>query len=366
MGLFDFLKKPKPVVPKQEPAKPAVPEADKKHYQNDSYYTDVAFSGTPFEKRVISFEERKRTAIPSRTGLYPAEVLLLEYCSYGTYPGPKNGYPGFWWFEYGIRDVGSALKSLEDRGYIILATAKDSLNSFTIPQLKELLSSKNLPVAGKKADLIMRVADAFSEAELLATGIQIKYVLTELGQCELTENEYVPYMHKAHNKTTEDARFGMTFNVWSINKLLGTGDKSNWKAVVEEQEKKIGLQTAESNARTMETLKKVNPQLFKELKTQDQQLEAVQSARKEYDESKDINSYIVFWEMLWENGGLLFRGSKWHFELADLYITAKRYNDALRFVKKLKRERKEYADKADSYIAKIEGLIAKQASKSKK
>ena len=67
--------------------------------------------------------------------------------------------------------------------------------------------------------------------------------------------------------------------------------------------------------------------------------------------------------MLWENGGLLFRGSKWHFELADLYITVGRYNDALCFVKKLKRERKEYADKADSYIAKIKRLIEKQSEK---
>lgn len=366
MGLFDFLKKQKPVVSKQEPTKPSVPEADKKYYQNDSYYTDVAFAGTPFEKKVITFEERKKTAIPSGTGLYPAEVLLLEYCSYGTYPGPKNGYPGFWWFEYGIRDVGATLKSLEDRGYIVFATAKDSLNNFTMPQLKEMLSAKNLPTTGKKADLVARVSEMFSEAELLATGIQVKYMLTELGQRELSENEYVPYMHKTPNKTTEDARFGMTFNVWSINKLLGSGDKSNWKAVVAEQEQRKGVETAESNATTMEIVKKVNPQLFRELKSQDQQLEAIQAARKEYDGGKDINSYIIFWEMLWENGGLLFRGSKWHFELADLYIAAKRYNDALRFVKKLKRERKEYADKADSYIARIEGLIAKQASKNKK
>lgn len=363
MGLLDFFKNQKPVASERGPATPAVPETDKKYYQNDSYYTDVAFSGTPFEKRVISFEERKFTAIPSKTGLYPAEVLLLEYCSYDTYPDPKNGYPSFWWFEYGIRDVGAALKSLEDRGYIVFATAKESLDNLTIPQLKELLSSKDLPTSGKKVDLVMRVADAFSETELLATGVQVKYILTELGRRELTENEYIPYMHKARSKTTEDARFGMTFNVWSINKLLGTGDKTNWKAVVEEQEKKMKFQTAEGDARTMETLKKVNPWLFKELKTQDRQLEAVQSARKEYDENRDVNSYISFWEMLWENGGLLFRGSKWHFELADLYITVGRCNDALCFVKKLKRERKEYADKADSYIAKIKRLIEKQSEK---
>lgn len=366
MGLFDFFKKPKPVVSKQEPAKPTIPEADKKYYQSDSYYTDVAFSGTPFEKRVISFDERKRTAIPSRTGLYPAEVLLLEYCSYGTYPGPKNGYPGFWWFEYGIRDVGAALKSLEDRGYIVFSTAKDSLNNFTIPQLKELLTSKELTTSGKKADLVMRVADAFSEAELLATGVQIKYMLTELGQRELNENEYVPYMHKAHNKTTEDARFGMTFNVWSINKLLDTGDKSNWKTIVDAQEAKLKQETevrAQESKTSRDSLRKYDPELYDRLETQEQQFEAIQKAKREYDESKDINSYISFWEMLWKHGGLAFRGSRWHFELADLYITAKRYNDALRFVKKLKREHKEYAGKADSYIAKIEKLIEKQTAK---
>lgn len=113
----------------------------------------------------------------------------------------------------------------------------------------------------------------------------------------------------------------------------------------------------------METLKKVNPQLFKELKTPRPAVGSSTIGKKRICENKDINSYIAFWEILWENDGLLFRGSKWHFELADLYITAKRYNDALRFVKKLKRERKEYADKADSYIARIEKLIGKQSGK---
>ncbi len=42
----------------------------------------------------------------------------------------------------------------------------------------------------------------------------------------------------------------------------------------------MGQQTADNNARTMETLKKVNPELFNELITQDQQLAAIQVARK--------------------------------------------------------------------------------------
>lgn len=360
MGLFDLFKKNQ-----SESKKATIPEQDKKYYQQDSYYTDTVFTGTQFEKKVVLFENRKKTAIPSKTGLYPAEILLLEYCSYGKYPAPKHGYPSFWWFEYGIRDVGAALKDLEVRGYIAFASAKDSLNSLTMPQLKEMLSTKELPTTGKKSDLVLRVADAFSEAELTASGIQVKYMLTDLGQRELAENAYVPYMHKNHNKTVEDNTFGMPFNVWSINKLLGAGDKSNWKSIVEAQEAKLNQQRTDNHSTTMRMLSNFDPELFKILKMQDEQLEAIQKARMEYDENKDIGSYIAFWEMLWNNGGLAFRGSRWHFELADLYIASKRYGDALRFVKELKKERKEYTEKADSYIAKIEALIAKQASKKK-
>lgn len=361
MGIFDFFKKSTNTRTQRPPLESPIPDEDKKYYQPDSYYTDVAFEGTPFEKKVITFEDRKKTAIPSRTGLYPAEILLLEYCSYGTYPHPKNGYSGFWWFEYGIRDVGSALKSLENRGYITFSTAKSSLDSLTISQLKDILLSKGLPVAGKKADLVMRVSDATSEEEILDAGIEKKYELTALGKQELSENEYVPYMHKAHNKTTEDESFGMTFNVWSINKLLGTGDKSNWKAVVSAQENKRNQQIADQKSSTMRTLEKIDPELFRTLRSQDQQLGVIQEARRKYDNDKNLDYYIAFWEMLWKDGGLLFDGSKWHFELPNLYIESKRYDDALIFLKKLKKEKKEYADKADSYINKVEGLKSKQS-----
>lgn len=67
-----------------------------------------------------------------------------------------------------------------------------------------------------------------------------------------------------------------------------------------------------------------------------------------------------------EHGGLTFEGVKWHFTLADLYIKAKRYNDALNFVKQLKRKKKNYSENADKYIARIEGIIEKQNSKNKK
>lgn len=368
MGLFNLFKKEDKSVqtPKVEAVKPTVQDDEKKYYQSDSYYTDTVAEGTVFERKVVSFEDRKKTTIPSNRGLYPSEILLLEYCSKGNYPEPKNGYPGFWWFEYGIRDIGTTLKALEDRGYIVFASARQSVKGFTVPQLKELLKSQGQSITGKKAELVERVAETVPEDVLIEAGVKRKYVLTELGQKELSENAYVPYMHSTPNKTTEDARFSMTFNVWSINKLIGTGDKSNWKAVIEEQERKMNKETSDKNDAFMKDLKKIDPEGYKALKTQDQQIAAVQKARDKYSVDKNLDSYIAFWEIIWANGDLKFEGARWHFELSDLYIKAKRYDDAIAFVTKIKKNKPTYAYKSDAYIKKIEELKAKQAAKNNK
>lgn len=76
-----------------------------------------------------------------------------------------------------------------------------------------------------------------SEEQLNETITDKKYRLTVVGEMELKDNEYVPYMHKEKTKTTEDDRFGPTYNVWSINKLL-KGNTSNWKSVVDRECKK--------------------------------------------------------------------------------------------------------------------------------
>ncbi len=183
MGFFDFLKARR--------KDPPIPESEKPFYRPEDYYTDTAHKGTPFEKKVVTFEERKKISYPSLNGLYVAEILLLEYCSYGKYPHPKNGYPGFWWFEYGIRNIGEKLDSLAQRGFI-------ELN----------------PNTGK-------------------------YSLTPLGGEELAANGYVPYMHKTKLKTSEDMRFGPEFNVWSINRLVGCGILGKWPEYVAAEEEKI-------------------------------------------------------------------------------------------------------------------------------
>lgn len=255
MGLFDIFKskneKSVPLVKETQRSMPVksnqyaiadsstIAEDERSYYQEDSYYTMYSYPGTEMAQRVIPFNERKRISYPSARGLYVAEILLLEYCSYGKYPKPQSGYPGLWWFGYGIRDVGHALESLEKRGFIKWASKKDGLNSLKVAELKHILSNSGLPTTGKKDELIERIKSNVDEEDIIIPDFSPKYKLTELGKQELKENAYVPYMHKHPHKTTEDTRFGNTFNVWSVNKLFPSGDASSWKIVVGDIEKNM-------------------------------------------------------------------------------------------------------------------------------
>ncbi|MCI7807985.1 hypothetical protein MR626_01630 [bacterium] len=100
-------------------------------------------------------------------------------------------------------------------------------------------------------------------------------------------------------------------------------------------------------------------ELNEQLKSQDEQLESIKNAEKKYELDGNIDSLIKFWEDIWNNGGLLFRGSAWTFRLPDLYIKQKRYDDALSILRKIRNP--SYRDKKASYIERIEKLKQKDA-----
>lgn len=330
-------------------------DAEEKHcYQPDDYYTYESYPGKAMSQSVITFEERKKTCIPSERGLYVAEILLLEYCRKGAYPNPKMGYPGFWWFEYGIRDVGHTLKSLEHWGFIRMASARDSVGSLTVADLKKLLKEAHAPVSVKKAELVERVQQVVPDEMLAKAGINCKYQLTELGKQELADNAYVPYMHGVPDKTIEGIPEENQFNVWRINHVLGRGDKSHWMEVVESIKKKVDERTEQKEKKFMQELKENDPQGYKKLKAQDDQLAVIEKKEEQYEIDQNIDALIAFWEKLWQNGGLKFYGAYWHFRLPDLYIKVKRYGDALKFCKEIRIKKPEYRNKADGYIARIE------------
>jgi len=256
MGLFDFWKKSDksekvqgmPFVKSKFADASSITDDERPFYQPDEYYTYVTHPDTQFETKVLTFEERKRLSYPSQAGLYVPEILLLEYCSYGTYPKPSNGYPGFWWFKYGIRNIGAALKSLEQRGFIEWASKEELLDSLKIDDLKMILKINSLPVSGAKNSLLIRIRENVPMEQWPNNLFPQKYRLTDLGKAELNDNQYVPYMHKHKHATTEDGTFGETFTVWDMNKLIArNGRQAEWKKIIGDiEQKRFGVNMAES------------------------------------------------------------------------------------------------------------------------
>lgn len=173
---------------------PPIPAEEQKYYQDPSYYKDyspsMSFDAVNGACKVITFQERKKISYPSKRGLYVAEIRLLSYCSSGKlYPNPKHGYPGLWWYQYGIKNVGFHLKTLEARGFIRMNARQ-------------------------------------------------KYELTELGKQELEDNAYV---NDCKSALTPLGRGCCCLDVWEINRRIAGGDTSQWESVAAKIESEIKL-----------------------------------------------------------------------------------------------------------------------------
>ena len=70
---------------------PPIPESEMQFYRPAEYYANVVHPGTQFEQRFLTFDDFKKISFPSSRGLYVSEILLLYYCSLGSYPNPKSG-----------------------------------------------------------------------------------------------------------------------------------------------------------------------------------------------------------------------------------------------------------------------------------
>lgn len=101
--------------------------------------------------------------------------------------------------------------------------------------------------------------------------------------------------------------------------------------------------------------------LEKKLRAQDRQLSTIQKAEAAFESTGDIGALIEFWESIWENGGLLFNGSRWTFRLPDLYFKLKQYDDAIRILNKIKNP--VYADRVSGYIQKANKAKEKASKK---
>lgn len=212
MSFFDFFKrKPKPIKNEKMYAQNIVTaEVVKQSKTNISSFIRGSTEIIPSPADdIIPAEKRMKNAIASKHGLYPHEVLILDYAS--AYYTEGNSYPGFWWYRYGVRDVDKCLRSLLDRGFLKVGDLKSAIALENATIIKGELKKHGLKVSGKKDELVKRLLAEVPQEELNSRFPKRTYQLTELGKQALEEEGYVPYIHR---HALED------LDIWSLNRII--------------------------------------------------------------------------------------------------------------------------------------------------
>ena len=112
MGLFDFLKKKPTTIPEKVEPQKRIEFSSKPTTQTD-------------EEGIPTLASRIKNAFPSSNGLYPHEILMLDYAS--SYKTSGNSFQNFWKWNYSVLDPQRILDSLFERGFICRGDAASAL-----------------------------------------------------------------------------------------------------------------------------------------------------------------------------------------------------------------------------------------------
>ena len=163
------------------------------------------------DDQVIPVEDRIKQATANKHGLYPHEVLVLDYAP--TFYTDGNAFQGFWWYRYGVRDVQAVLRSLTERGFLQIGDLRAALEKQNATTIKEALRAHGCKQTGKKDELVQRALDEIPAAALDELFPKRTYQPTDTGKAALDEDAYVPYIHR-HGYGGLD--------IWSLNQLVHT------------------------------------------------------------------------------------------------------------------------------------------------
>lgn len=144
------------------------------------------------DKIAVATETKKETRSISPTlhlkgkadvnGLYPSELVMLSYAE--KYRTNETSFPAYLTNAYEITNPLKMLKNLQSKGLIEVGSAKDALNGFKLPELKEIAASLGISVKGKKADIVAQLSET-DEANLSPLVKERLWKLTESGQTAL-------------------------------------------------------------------------------------------------------------------------------------------------------------------------------------
>lgn len=121
------------------------------------------------------------------------EILVLHYLN-----GKDESYElnqSFWKERYSA-NINKIVNHLARKDYIKLdVDAEKSLNTLKVDELKSILKNNQLPVSGKKKDLINRVIES-ADTETYIQKLKKVWLPTEQGKETINTTDYLMYAHR--------------------------------------------------------------------------------------------------------------------------------------------------------------------------
>jgi hypothetical protein len=194
--------------------------------QNPLSRTDEEVKAEAAERLARGYiKNNVKSAIPTKEGLYPHEVLILA-CAPGHYIYEKD--TKWIWFEHrygcGRKEVQSILNSLMEKKFLHVGGMYDTLNRETVKMLKITCQAFDIKKTGKKEEIIQEMLRRIPDKELQKRFPNQIYALTATGEKIVKKNEYIPYINGGHVR--ED------LTIWSLNKLVNMHLHKPWRVVI--------------------------------------------------------------------------------------------------------------------------------------
>lgn len=167
------------------------------------------------DEAVVPVEKELASLKPNKAGLYPHEILAIEYAPQMWLD--EDQYKSFWWFQYGVKDVKNLLDSLMSRGFIKEGSLYESLQAYNFNDLRRNAKEVGVKAGGSRADIIKRLFENVPIDQLETVFPRRSYAVTEKGKDAIKDDDYVMFIHR-HPK------FG--FSVYSMNRLLDGNPKN--------------------------------------------------------------------------------------------------------------------------------------------
>lgn len=147
-------------------------------------------------------EQANRTEFPvCADDLNKAELILLRYMDNTRISPDQITLPNYFTYEYGFKqeDAQRYLQLFLSLNLLVPMPFKQTIEKYTVAEIKEFLKTRDITVKGKKADQIEALYHNFTQKELNTAFPPKYYVLSETGkqllQANLKEDDWINRYH---------------------------------------------------------------------------------------------------------------------------------------------------------------------------